>query len=709
MRVSLIALAAMLLATPAVAEDKADPTPEDQGDEVVVSGLRQAYQGQFAPNEVPRSIAVIESRTLEENVILRLTDALDLNASIARQNNFGGLWDSFAVRGFAGDENLPSGYLVNGFNGGRGFGGTRDVAGIERIEVLKGPTAALFGRGEPGGTINIVTKRALFGDTKGSLSALYGSFDRFRADADVNVAIGKSVAVRLIGFYERSDSFRDTVDSERYGFLPSFSFRLGDATTISYDLELTRSRADFDRGVVAINGVLGVIPRNRFLGEPGDGPLAADVTGHQLQLQHDFSNQWSLLLGASYRDTSLQGFSTEAELAAGRQRLFTDGRSLSRQRRFRDYQAEHFVVRGEVSGDFTIGGLRNRLLVGGDYDSLDNSQLFLRFRPPAAAGQTPASGNIIDILAPVYGRFPLPVPGPQTDRLDTQRAFGFYIQDQISLTDKLQIRLGGRYDDFTLRTLNRANGIAQSRTAGRFSPQAGLVFAATPSLSLYVAYGEGFRSNIGADVTGRVFDPETSKSVELGAKVSLLDGALNGTFSVFGLDRSNVLVADPANPGFSIPLGSAASRGIEVDVSGRLPGRVEMLLSYAFVDAEARANVLDANFSLPIRVGDRLINIPRHSLNAQISKGFMIGTRELRFGAGIQHVGDRLGETATTFTLPAYTLVRLFANVPLTNRISLTGEIKNLFDETYYTNSFATLWVAPGAPRTGSIGVRARF
>lgn len=709
MRVSLIALAAMMTATPAVAEEKADATPAIQDSDVVVSGMRQAYRGDFAPNEVPRSIAVIEARTLEENVILRLTDALDLNASIARQNNFGGLWDSFAVRGFAGDENLPSGYLVNGFNGGRGFGGTRDVAGIERIEVLKGPTAALFGRGEPGGTINIVTKRAMFGETKGNVSALYGSFDRFRTDADVNLPIGKSVAVRLIGFYERSDSFRATVNSERYGFLPSFSFRLGDTTTLSYDLELTRSQSDFDRGVVAINGALGAIPRNRFLGEPGDGPLEADVTGHQLQLQHDFNNRWSLLLGASYRETSLQGFSTEAELAAGRQRLFTDGRSLSRQRRFRDYDAEHFTVRGEISGDFSIGGLRNRILVGADYDSFDNSQLFLRFRPPAAAGQTAASGNIIDIQAPVYGRFPLPVPGPQTNRLDTQRAFGFYFQDQISLTDTLQIRLGGRYDDFSLRTLNRANGVAQSRTAGRFSPQGGLVFAATPSISLYVAYGEGFRSNIGADAVGRVFDPETSKSIEFGAKVSLLDGALNGTVSVFGLDRSNVLVADPANPGFSIPLGRAGSQGIELDVSGRLPGKVEVLLSYAFVDAEARANVLDPNFALPIRIGDRLINIPRHSLNAQISKGFVIGTRELRVGAGIQYVGDRLGETATTFTLPAYTLVRLFGTVPLTDSLALTGEIRNLFDETYYTNSFATLWVAPGAPRTGSIGIRARF
>ena len=709
MRTSLVAVMAMLLAAPAYAQAAPDGQGDPQASDVVVSGIRPAYLGEFSALETPRAFATIDQRTLEDNVILRLTDALDFNASIARQNNFGGLWDSFAVRGFAGDENLPSGYLVNGFNGGRGFGGPRDVAGVERIEILKGPNAALFGRGEPGGTVNIVTKRARFDRTFGTASGLYGSFDRARGDADINVGIGKAVAVRLIGFYESADSFRETVNSERYGFLPSFSVRLGDATTLTYDLELTRSATDFDRGVLAINGVLGTIPRSRFLGEPGDGPLRATVNGHQLQLQHDLNEKWSVLLGASYRETSLEGFSTEAELTRSRQRLFIDGRSLSRQRRFRDYDAEHFVVRGEVSGDFTLGGVRNRILAGGDYDSFDNGQLFLRFRPPAAAGQTLVSGNIIDIRNPVYGQFPLPAVGPQTDRLDTQRAYGFYVQDQISLTDTLQIRLGGRYDDFSLRTLNRANGIAQSRAASRLSPQAGIVWRATPWLSLFVAYGEGFRSNIGADVTGRVFDPETSKSIEGGAKLSLFDGALNGTFSVFSLRRDNVLVADPANPGFSVPLGRAGSDGVELDINGQLPGKVDVLLSYAYVDARAQADVLDPNFALPIRVGDPLINIPRHSLNAQISKDFRIAARTWRLGAGVQHVSDRLGETATTFTLPAYTLVRLFGNVQLTENVALTGEVKNLFDVTYYTNSFAALWVAPGAPRTGSVGVRVRF
>lgn len=702
----LLASTVFCAASPAFAEETADP-------EITVTGIRQAYQGEFEQKEIPQAVAVIDAKLLEENNILRLTDALDLNASVARQNNFGGLWDAFAVRGFAGDENLPSGYLVNGFNGGRGFGGARDVAGVERIEVLKGPAAALYGRGEPGGTVNIVTKRAEFGDFKGSASGLYGSFDRIRFDADTNIPIGENIAVRLIGFSEKSDSFRATVDSKRYGLLPSIAIKLGEDTTLSYDLEWTRSQADFDRGVVAPNGVLGVMSRRNFLGEPGDGPLKANVTGHQLQLQHDFSDDWSLLLGTSYRETDLEGFSSEAELAGSRQFL---GRAatlnlLSRQRRFRDYEGEHFVVRGEVSGDFELAGLRHRLMIGADYDEFDNSQLFLRFRPGSVtATSTEAAQYAINILNPVYGRFPLPLPGPQTNRLDQQKAVGAYVQDQISLSDAVQIRVGLRYDDYSVRSLNRTANFAQRRSFNRVSPQFGLVIKASEVLSFYGAYGEGFRSNLGARANGEVFDPEYSKSFELGAKFSLLGDALNGTLSVFNLAKRNVLAADVANPGFSIPIGKAGSTGVEFDLTGKLPGNLDLLFSYAYVDAKAKADVLDPNFSLQIRSGDPLINIPKHSLNAQLSKRFAIGDgRGLTFGAGVQHVSKRLGETATTFFLPKYTLVRAFANIEVMEGLELFGDVKNLFNETYYTTSFARLWVAPGAPRTATVGVRVRF
>ena len=710
MKSAILAASCLLVISTSAARAQEADASETPADSLVVTGVRQAYRGEFAEKEIPQSIAMISQQVLQDNNILRLTDALDLNAGVARQNNFGGLWDAYAVRGFAGDENLPSGYLVNGFNGGRGFGGSRDVSGIERIEVLKGPNAALFGRGEPGGTVNIVTKQALFGTTQGNVSASYGSFNAFRGDADLNLAAGDAIAVRLIGFYENADSFRDTIESERYGFMPTVGVKLGEATRLTYNLELTRQKVPFDRGIVAIGGKLDAIPRSRFLGEPGDGPIEADVTGHQLQLQHDFSDAWSLLVGGSYRQTSLEGFSTEAELVASRQKLFVDGRSLSRQRRFRDYDADHYVLRAELSGDFELEGLRHRFLFGADFDQFENSQFFLRFRPPAVSGNpTDLAANIIDVTAPVYGRFPLPTPAPQTNRLDVQKAYGIYLQDQITLSPQVQIRLGGRFDRFSLSSLNRTSNLEQRRTAERFSPQVGLVWTPSDAVALFATYGEGFRSNIGATASGAIFDPETSRSFEAGAKFGLMDNALTGTVAYFVLNKRNVLAADPNNPGFSLPIGKARSQGVEFDLNGTLPGDIDVLLSYAFVDAEARSDVRELNFNLAVRVGDRLINVPRHSLNVQASRKFSVAGTELRLGAGVQHVGERLGETGTTFELPAYTLTRLFANWRPTEAIEVFGQVSNLFNETYYTNSFASLWVQPGSPRMASGGVRLRF
>lgn len=682
----------------------------DAADDVTVTGVRQPYRGDFAVAEIPQAIAEIGAATLQKNNVLRLTDALDLNASVSRQNTLGGLWDSFAVRGFAGDENLPSGYLVNGFNGGRGFGGQRDVADIERVEVLKGPAAALIGRGEPGGTINLVTKQAQLGRTFGTFAVQYGSFDRLRSEGDVNIAVTGGLTARLIGYAERSDSFRDTVEQKRWGFLPSIGLAIGNSTRLTYDLEKTRVEVPFDRGIVVLNGDFKTVPRSRFLGEPGDGDTVARAMGHQLRLQQDFSERWSLLLGASIRDTLLTGASSDAELVPSRQKIFRDGRSLSRQRRSRRYDSDHFVVRAEVAGEFETFGLRNRVLFGADHDEFENDQDFRRFRPPALTPTTSdRAGNVIDVLDPLYGRFPLPVAAPLNDRLDVQRSTGVYVQDQISLTDRLQVRAGGRYDDFSLRTDNRLSGVTSERKADRFSPQAGVVYRLSDALTAYAAYGEGFRANIGTDVGGAIFDPETSRSIEAGAKITVLGSRLTGTLSVFQLEKSNVLASDTNNPGFSVAIGEARSRGVELDVAGRLPAGLGLLLSYAYIDAEARSSLLDPNFSFQVSPGDPLINIPDHSLNVQLSKDFTVAGRGAQVGAGVQYVGERSGETGTAFTLSSHTLLRVFGEFALTERVDLFGAVANLLDVRWYANSYSPVWVQPSAPRTASVGLRASF
>lgn len=234
---------------------------------ITVIGNRQAYQGDFTVLETPQAELVISEEVLKSAGVVDLVQALDLSASVARQNNFGGLWNSFAIRGFVGDENLPSNYLVNGFNAGRGFGGPRDLSGIESVEVLKGPRAALFGRGEPGGTINLVTKRPTF-ERDGEIVLSAGSFNTYRTDVDWTSPVSDMVAVRLVGFYEDAESYRDTVETSKYGLNPSVAILFSDQTKLNYELEYTQQEIPFDRGVVAMNNELGVIPESRFLGEP---------------------------------------------------------------------------------------------------------------------------------------------------------------------------------------------------------------------------------------------------------------------------------------------------------------------------------------------------------------------------------------------------------------------------------------------------------
>lgn len=697
-RLALAATAACVALAPVAIAQPADGAME----EIIVVGQRQAYRGDVAIKDTPQAIQVLDGALLQDLGITKLEGALELASGIAKQNNFGGLWDSFAVRGFAGDENFPSGFLVNGFNGGRGYGGPRDASNVERIEVLKGPNSALFGRGEPGGTVNIITKKPEF-DTKGSVGAAVGSYNTYRVEGDITGPIAESIAVRLNAAYEDAGSFRDTIDSKKLVASPSILMRINDNSSLSYEMEYVDQDVPFDRGIVAVNGNLGAVDRSTFLGEPGDGPTKVDVLGHQLQFQHDFNDDWTVLLGGSQKKTSFEGFSSDAELASGRQPLLTNGQFVSRQRRYRDYDTEHTVLRGEISGATEVAGMKHNIIIGTDWDSFTIDLLQRRFRPPAytAGAAITANNNAINIFNPVYGSTPTPT-ATFTNSHEEQKAFGVYFQDQIDLTEQLKLRFGGRYDHFKRNYNNRllSNSVNNPalRTYKEFSPQAGIVYNVSDQISLYGGYGDGFRPNSGSGVGNSLFEPEKSKSYEVGAKYD--DGTVTSTVSLFTMTKTNVLTADPVNAGFSMAVGKARSKGIEFDVNAKLPGAMRLFGTYAYTDAEVAQDFLDPNFSLPIKEGDPLINVPKHTANLLLFKDFEVGDGTASVGGGINHVSKRLGETGVAFYLPSYTLVKLQASYQPTEQVKLSVDVNNLFDKTYYASSYARLWVAPGTPRT---------
>lgn len=679
-------------------------SPADNLEEVVVQGVKQPYRGDMPLESLPQQVQVISADLLTDLGVIELQNALDLAGGVARQNTFGGLWDSFAIRGFAGDENVPSGYLINGFSGGRGFSGRRDSSNIENIEVLKGPGSALYGRGEPGGTINLVTKKPQF-ETEGYIKASAGRFSTYRLEGDYTTALSEQLAFRINGGFDDADSYRHTVESQKLSITPSILYLPSDRTALSYEMEYLDQEAPFDRGIIAVDGDPEVMPISNFYGEPGDGPIQIKATGHQFLAQHELNSDWSVLAGLGYRQSSFEGCATQAELAGSRQLFYVDGQTLSRQRTCRDYDADDLSGRIELSGNFETGSLKHHLLIGLDAYDYELESIQNRFRP------APGSLELtIDAYNPVYGQ-PLPTDlSPLNDQLDEQSAVGVYFQDQIDISPRWQLLLGMRYDDFEQDFTNRLRETAISQSDTQLSPRAGLVFEASENLTLYASYSEGFRPNSGTNFAGSAFEPESSESYEAGVKWRTMDGNLTGTVALFKAKKSNILTADPTNIGFSEALGAADSEGVELDLSGQLTDTLSIWFAYAYVDAKTSNEVINADWGVSIPAGSRLINIPEHSGSLTLNQQLTLGGRPAAIGAGINYVGDRLGETITpSYELPSYTLVRLFGSYEMTDRVKFTVNVDNVLDEDHYQSSYHRLWTMPGPPITYKVGVQYSF
>ncbi len=695
--------------------------------EIVVSGI-QAYRGNVPLKELPQATQVLSVATLQQLNITRLDTALDLSASVSRQNAFGGLFDAFAIRGFVGDPNTPSGFLVNGFSGARGYGGTRDTSSVEAIEILRGPTSALFGRGEPGGTVNIVTKKPTLDHAFGYVSGSIGRFDTYRGEADYNMPINDVLALRLTGAYEQGDSYRDTINYSKYAITPSLLLKSG-GFTANLEFEYGHQRIPFDRGVIALNGNPRALPRSRFLGEPEDGPNVAKNLGPQLQVQQELGGDWKILGGVAYRFTSLEGFGEDPEFGAARNPVFTgtalNGAFTSRRRIFRDYTGKDFIPRAEVSGSIDIAGIKNNVLVGADYEWFKLDIVQTRFRPgnlTAAQRAQFASGNpsratllatnAISLYNPVYfspGELATLTMSPFQSRTELAKAWGTYFRDRIEFTDWLSLQLGIRYDDYRQTVNNRLNSVRTKQDFTKWSPSAGLSIKPSEHLTVYGNYSEGFRANTGVNVRNEAFRPETTVSYEVGTKFDVIDRMLTGTIALFKMKKSNLLTSDPVNSGFSLDVGKAKSKGVEIDLNAKLPDGLNVLLSYAYVDAEIADDILDPDFGRTINAGDPLINIPKNSITLLVSKDFQIGERELTVGGDVKYVDKRLGETGTQYFIPDYTLVRLFGSLDVTRNVTISGEISNLFNVYYFPNSYAQLWTFPGAPRTWSVKAKLRF
>ena len=691
MKYSLIYLACLSASTQSLAQS--------QPIEKIAVTYKQAYRGDIPQKQMPQSIETLDNAVLDQKGITQLQDALDFSASISRKNNSGALWDSFSIRGLSGNENMPSGYLINGFSGGRGFSGPRDVSNIEYIEVLKGPGSALYGRSEPGGTVNIMTKKPQF-EQQGELKLSLGSDNFNRVEGDYTNGINDNTAFRINGAWQDSDSYRDEVYTHKKVVTPSIYHQINASTSITYEFEYVDLAQLFDRGVVVLNDNFNTVPNSRYLGNPNDGDTQVYSRGHQVTLNHDINNEWSLVVGANYRSSTLTGFSSDAELAPLRQSLFDDGRTLTRQQRYRDYEVDDTSLKFELSGHFDTAGITHHLLMGADAYKYDLRTGLYRYR----------GGNgtyTIDIYQPNYN-VARPEVGLLYENNEQQDAYGIYVQDQMDLTDKIKLLVGLRFDSVDQDILETKSGVLSSSSQSQVSPRVGLVYELNNAVTLYSSYSEGFLPLSGTDANGDPFGFEYSDSFEVGAKFSYQ--GITGTLALFDATKSNMLVADPVNVGFSAPIGKANSKGVELDLSTYITEDTKFNLSYAYIDATTANDIINADWGVPIKKGSPLVNVPKNNLNLTLSHKTALLGKELELGASYQYTSERLGDAADlTFNLPSYQLVGIFGQVNLTERIKLNISVNNIFDEEYAQSSYNALWVYPGAPTQFKMSLAYQF
>jgi iron complex outermembrane receptor protein len=691
---SLAGFALGLLASPAGAQepvqtlelDALSITSEGETASDPVRGYRasrssSATKTDTALKDTPQAVSVIPRSVLDDLGSDDVERALEYAGGVSRQNDFGGLTlYEYSVRGFT-----TSAFYKDGFSADRGYPATPDAANIERIEVLKGPAASLYGRGDPGGTVNIVTKKPQ-PDAFATVQASAGSWDRYRTSLDLNTPLDAqgNLLSRVNLAVEDNQSFREHVDSQRLFVAPSLSWQLSEDTRLSMESEFVRHASTFDRGIVAPGGRWGGVSRRTFLGEPNDGRIDNDNNLLQVALEHQLDADWSLRLASHYKQGELAGDASEARA------LGADGRTVSRRYRERETTWHDSISQAELRGHFATGDWRHELLVGTEYED---------YRKQERVTTIGGSAYAIDLYQPRYGQ-----PKPNglrsgTDFAERLRSRALTLQDQIAFTDQLRGLVGVRYEHLEQRVEDFTLGATRQQRHDPLTYRAGLLYQFNEQFGVFANASTSFKPNTGLDVRGATFKPEQGLGFETGIKAQLLDDRLSATVAVFSIDKRNVLALDPASDR-NRAVGKARSQGLDLQFSGQLSDALRVVGAYAYIDAK----VTQGDRAIP--TGSRILGVARHSGSLLAVHEFQEGPlRGSDVGAAFSFVGDRLGEAGGSFELPAYHTVDLLAHYKASDSVTLGFNLNNVFDERYYERAYSDEWALPGAPRNVTVSL----
>ena len=668
--------------------------------------------------ETPVSIQVVSRAVMDDQKATTIKDVLENVSGVRAQPSLGGT-SGYLIRGFRTGNIYRNGLLTTPGSSLGDF----DLANLESIEVVKGP-AQLYGRTEPGGLINLNTKRGLDSPYY-SIEQSVGSYSFYRTqwDAGGPITPGNEFQYRFSGSYQDNDSFRDFVSSDRLLLNPSVTWRPAPGTDITIDVEYQKKKALADFGIPVIGRRPADIPISRNLGDPNTPRGYQDTLMIGSEINHKLNADWAIHHRFLYtHGDSVNTFVNPAPAFNAAQALNETTGIMQRNIFQQRSEQEVYSTNLDLTGKLDIAGTRHDLLVGVDYYRSHNLY--------GSDGQwvTPNPALAIDIFnpGPSYGiarsvfDAALKTSATALPRSDIYNQWhGVYVQDQVTIGKKLHLMLGGRYDwaetgrgratTFSAATDALFNSTPSViRKDQGFSPRLGVLYEFTPTLSGYGTWTTSFGANNAPAANGRTFDPQVGEQYELGLKAQFFESRLLGTLAAYKLTKDNILVADlnTADPNDRIA-NKQGSQGIELDLTGRVSRYLSLIASYAYTETKV---IEDHAAGSPTK-GNRLANVPKHSgsmsvrydLNGQGAKG-------LSMGMGAFVAGKREVDLANTAQLPGYVRVDAFVAYSGwklgSSRATAQLNVRNLLDTKYYestdpdSNVAPRLGVYPGAPLT---------
>lgn len=676
-----------ILASPAWAEE----TPSEVSGVTVTSRKADYNPGRTstaakidaALRDIPQTVDVVGAQVMQDQRVLSLQDVLK-NVPGVGFSSGDGQRDQVSIRGFT----AIADQFVDGVRDDALY--FRDLSNIERVEVVKGPAAVLYGRGSSGGLINRITRKP--GVDIASVAASYGAWDDGRIEFDLGKA-SSGAALRVTGAVERADSYRDQQFLKREAVAPAAIVQLGPNTSLLLQADYLRDKRVTDFGVPAYRGRPVNVDAETYYGAANARDVdtsQSKVASGTAALTHQFGENLKFRNALRYYNYSLSRFNT----LPGSVNETAQTVTLNRSNVERDEQG--WFDQAELTQDLALGATDHQILYGVEVGRQVKDAL-------TYSRNGVATVSLFNPVLPILART---VPGaPTADNRTTFKTVGVYVQDLVSFGEHWKFLLGVRHDRFEQATDQRLAGLADlSRTDRSWSPRVGLVWQPTKAQSYYASWSRSFQPSgetFALAASNADIAPEETTNREIGGKFDFLDGRASATVSVFQLERTGIKVTDPATLKI-IPVGVQRTEGVELTTHLDLASGWRAIAGYAYLDAKITESVaLDAG--QPIQ-GKRATITPKHSANVWLTKD--VGGR-YGFGLGANYVGDRFANPGNTVTLPAYATADAMAWKrfgPLVVQLN----VNNLFDEAYIVSGHGSSpnLNLPGAPRSAMVTLR---